>query len=355
MNSRKRKYEEETADEKTQTRFYTLDGKLLCSDTRNAYVFNTVTSGVLGMFPIGGETLPELEKRIAKKLRPLAATLLFAHFFGSGHASPWLVNASRPSAHIRIFQARVMKMSSIGWAPGEEDEDVLACKFVSAGARSPNASAVNIQKIMIRLGNILKCRFVLLRTRLRNFLLSLRLTRELDLTGIAERHDGMINYNKSSFPGCPIKFYRPAASLDGRLEPAPRPVRRSKNKSEDGDWITATCFASGVVMIAGCKSIQDGVSTFGQVIPLILPFARGPAPGVEEVVESIETKTPARVSQKDRRRLGNQTHRALSPNDKEWYLSKRFTPTALAAFPFTPPGPGWDAFLAEAFGTGQIR
>ena len=182
-NQRKRKLDGTTRQ--AQTRFYTPDGKLMCGDTRNAFVFNTVTSGVLGIFPIGNETLPELEKRIGKKLRPLAATLLFAHYFGSGHASPWLVNTALPSAHIRIFHPKLTKISAIGWS--ENEETVLACKFVSTGSRSLNATVLNIEQIALKLSTVLQCRFVLLRTRLRNFLLSLRLTRTLDLAGIADR------------------------------------------------------------------------------------------------------------------------------------------------------------------------
>ena len=180
---RKRKLDDER---KIQTRFYTPDGKVLCNDTRNAYVFNTVTSGVLGIFPIGNETLAELEERIGKKFRPLGAILLFAHFFGSGHASPWLVNTTRPPAHIRIFHPKKMKSNTIGW--NEHDEDVLGCKFVSAGSRSLNATVLNIQQIALKLSSILQCRFGLLSTRLRNFLLSLRLTRTLDLSAIANRY-----------------------------------------------------------------------------------------------------------------------------------------------------------------------
>lgn len=156
----------------------------------------------------------------------------------------------------------------------------------------------------------------------------------------------MITYDKGSFPGCPIYLFR---TKDGRLLPAARPAERSKNKSEDGDHITVTFFASGVVMIAGCKTIQDGVHTFDHVIPLVRSFVGGPAAGAEE-----QSTTPARVSQQDRRRLGNQTHRSLSPNDKEWYLSKRYTAKALAAFPLPDKHPSaaaeWDAFCSETFG-----
>ena len=168
---------------------------------------------------------------------------------------------------------------------------------------------------------------------------------------MCDRYYGDTNYNKGSFPGCPIYLFRPASSTDGRLIPAPSPpTKRNKNKQEDGDYITATCFASGAVMIAGCKNIQDGVFTFEHVIPLIQPFVGGPAAGAEEQSES---PVPARVSQQDRRRLGNQTHRSLSPNDKEWYLSKRYTAKALAAFPLSVKHLStteWDAFLSETFG-----
>lgn len=345
---RKRKLEPST-----QTRFYKLDGTLLCDDTREAFVYNTVTSGVLGIFPVGDETMSQLQERLATKLRPVAATLLFAHFFGSGHASPWLVNANRPPAHVRIFHPRQMQTSAIGWSREwieAGNPSVLACKVVSTGARSLNATVLNIKQIGIRLERVLNCRFELLRIRLRNFLLSLRLTCHLDIKAIAEKYYWMVTYDQSSFPGCSMKFVWSAA--DGHLEPLDMSVHRRKSKSaNDGDRITATCFSTGMVNIAGCKSIEDGMSAFEHVIMMIRPFALGPV-SIDE--SPFDVKCPTRVSQKDRRRLGNQTHRSLSANDNEWYLSKRFTAATLKNFPLTDTSSDasskeWDSFIRDTF------
>lgn len=207
-----------------QTKFFTSNGKKLC-DSENAYICNTVMSGVLGIFPRQGESLSQLEARVSRKLRPIAALELFGHFFGSGHASPWLINTSRPPTHIRIFGIRKTKTSAIGHST-RDDEEILSCKFVSAGARSLNATVLNVQLIASKISKLLDCTVSLLRTSSRNYLLSLRLSHRLNLKAISNRYFSSINYSENSFPGCPMKFLRSSLGEQRLSKPGLRSAKK---------------------------------------------------------------------------------------------------------------------------------
>lgn len=111
-------------------------------------------------------------------------------------------------------------------------------------------------------------------------------------------------------------------------------------------------------MVAGCKTIDDGVTTFSHVVNRVKDFVTEPIAGVDfskpPDLAMFEALAPTNISQQGRRRLGNQTHRSLSPNDKEWYRSKRHMASVLNVFPLPDEnqvsGDDWDRFLAEKFG-----